>query len=69
MTLRLQLKAPGLQRAVGRFLLENDGRDLAEYALGMLLLAGAAAAGMTGVALRINQAFVNSAAKLTTYTS
>ena len=45
------------------------GHDLVEYAMGTVLIAGAAAAGVTSIALKIIQAFNSIAAKLTTYTS
>ena len=45
------------------------GQDLIEYALVVALIAFAAAAGMTGVASKINVAFTNIGTKLVTYTS
>ena len=45
------------------------GQDLIEYALVVALIAFAAAAGMTGVAAKINTAFTNIGTKMETYTS
>jgi pilus assembly protein Flp/PilA len=45
------------------------GQDLIEYALVVALIAFAAAAGMSGVAEKINTAFTNVGTKLETYTS
>jgi len=59
----------GLRSALGGLFKDNTGLDLLEYALGMVLIAGAAVAGVTSVVLKISQAFALIAAKLTTYTS
>jgi pilus assembly protein Flp/PilA len=48
---------------------DKNGQDLIEYALVVALIAFAAAAGMSTVATKINAAFSNIGAKLTTYTS
>jgi pilus assembly protein Flp/PilA len=45
------------------------GQDLIEYALVVALIAFAAAAGMSTVATKINEAFTNIGTKVTTYTS
>jgi len=68
-TLTLYLKLQGLRCALRGFLLNEKGHDVIEYVLLMVLAAGAAAAGVTTVALKISQAFISIAAKLTTYTS
>jgi pilus assembly protein Flp/PilA len=52
-----------------RFLNEENGQDLIEYALVVALIAFAATAGMSSVASQINVAFTNIGTKLTTYTS
>lgn len=52
-----------------RFLSEENGQDLIEYALVVALIAFAATAGMNSVANQINTAFANIGNKLTTYTS
>lgn len=52
-----------------RFLNEESGQDLIEYALVVALIAFAATAGMNTVATQINVAFTNIGTKLTTYTS
>jgi Flp pilus assembly pilin Flp len=49
--------------------MDNKGLDLIEYALAMVLIAGAAAAGVSSVALKINQAFNTIAAKFAAFTS
>lgn len=46
----------------------EDGQDLIEYALVVLLIALAATAGMNTVATNINQAFTNIGTTLNTYT-
>jgi Flp pilus assembly pilin Flp len=68
-TLKLYLKVKGLRYGLGGILKDKKGHDLLEYALAMLLLAGAAAAGVSSVAMKINQAFTLIAAKLTAFTS
>ena len=50
-------------------LLNNQGQDLIEYALVVALIAFAAAAGMSSVAGKINDAFTNIGTKISTYTS
>jgi pilus assembly protein Flp/PilA len=45
------------------------GQDLIEYALVVALIAFAAAAGMSSVATKINDAFTNIGTKVSTYTS
>ena len=53
----------------GKFINDESGQDLIEYALVVALIALAATAGMETVATDINQAFTNIGAKLVTYTS
>jgi len=53
-----------------RVFLRNDrGEDLIEYALVVALIAFSAAAGMSSVASKINEAFTNIGTKISTYTS
>jgi pilus assembly protein Flp/PilA len=47
----------------------EEGQDLIEYALVVALIALAATAGMTTVAVDINKAFTSIGSKLTSYTS
>ena len=55
-------------RCAPRGLIANQpGQDLVEYAL-LAPIAFTAAAGMTSVATKINEAFTNIGTKLTTYT-
>ena len=54
-------------RVVARFLAEDQGQDLIEYALVVALIALAATAGMSTLANNINTAFGNLGTKLTTY--
>ena len=54
-------------RAAARFLAEDQGQDLIEYALVVALIALAATAGMSTLANNINTAFGNLGTKLTTY--
>jgi pilus assembly protein Flp/PilA len=57
-------------RQAFRGLLANaQGQDLIEYALVVALIAFAAAAGMTSVATKINDAFTSVGTKVSTYTS
>ena len=63
------LKLKELPCAVRELLSDTKGQDLIEYALVVALIAFAAAAGMTSVATKINEAFTNVGTKLTTYTS
>jgi pilus assembly protein Flp/PilA len=58
-----------LFRKLRRLLPDKTGQDLIEYALIVALIAFAAAAGMTSVASKINDAFTNVSDKVTTYTS
>ena len=61
-----------MHAAVGaliEFLQHDAGQDLIEYALVVALIAFAAAAGMTSVASKINDAFTNVGTKVATYTS
>ena len=46
---------------------DEQGQDLIEYALVVALIAFAAVSGMGSVANKINDAFTNIGAKLTTY--
>ena len=50
-------------------LANTAGQDLIEYALVIALIAFAAAAGMAGIAEKINTAFTNIGTKIETYTS
>ena len=68
-TLKLYLKSRRLPPALRGLLRNEKGQDLIEYVLLMMLMAGAAAAGVGSVAVKINQAFTVIAAKLTSYTS
>jgi len=68
-TLKLYLKSHRLQPALRGLLRNEKGQDLIEYVLLMMLMAGAAAAGVGSVAVKINQAFTVIATKLTSYTS
>jgi pilus assembly protein Flp/PilA len=58
-----------MRDSLRRIVAGENGQDLIEYALVVALIAFAAAAGMTTVATKINAAFTNIGAKLTTYTS
>jgi len=68
-TLKLYLKTLELRRAIDRLLRNERGQDLIEYALVVALIAFAAAAGMSAVASKINDAFTNVGTKVSTYTS
>jgi pilus assembly protein Flp/PilA len=57
------------RRRVADPLANTAGQDLIEYALVIALIAFAAAAGMGGVAEKINTAFTNIGTKMETYTS
>lgn len=50
-----------------KFLLNEDGQDLIEYALVVALVAFAATAGMSSLAAAINSAFTSVGTTLTTY--
>jgi pilus assembly protein Flp/PilA len=50
-------------------LMSEEGQDLIEYALVVALIGFAATAGMSGLATKINAAFVNIGNTLNTYTS
>jgi pilus assembly protein Flp/PilA len=50
-------------------LLDEQGQDLVEYGLLLVLIALAASAGISGVATAIGNVFTNVATKLGTYTS
>jgi pilus assembly protein Flp/PilA len=50
-----------------RILREEAGQDLIEYVLVIAIIAFAATVGMTTVATKINQAFVNIGTKMSTY--
>lgn len=52
-----------------QILLNDNGQDLIEYALVVALIAFAATAGMSGLATKINLAFVKIGTTLTTYVS
>jgi pilus assembly protein Flp/PilA len=52
-----------------RLIHDEEGQDLIEYALVVALIAFAAAAGMSTVATKINEAFTNIGTKVSTYTS
>ncbi len=52
-----------------KFVGQEHGQDLIEYALVVALIAFAATAGMQSVATSINTAFGNIGTKITTYTS
>ena len=52
-----------------RFVREEEGQDLIEYALVVALIALAATAGMNTVATDINAAFTSIGGKVVTYTS
>ena len=67
--LKLYLKILQSRGALHRWLREADGQDLIEYALVVALIAFAAAAGMSGVATKINTAFTAIGTKVETYTS
>jgi pilus assembly protein Flp/PilA len=68
-TLKLYLRMLELRHAPGRLLRDQKGQDLIEYALVVALIAFAAAAGMSAVASKINDAFTNVGTKVSTYTS
>ena len=52
-----------------RFVREEEGQDLIEYALVVALIALAATAGMQSLATSINNAFTKVGTKLTSYVS
>lgn len=52
---------------MARTLADDNGQDLIEYALVVALIAFAATAGMSGLATKINAAFLSMGSTLTTY--
>jgi len=54
---------------LNRFVCDEQGQDLIEYALVVALIALAATVGMSSVATSINNAFTSIGTKVTTYTS
>ena len=66
---RLSFFTNHARRCITAFLVHEDGQDLIEYALVVALIALAAAAGMSGVANSINNAFTTVGTKLASYTS
>ena len=63
--LSLYIRAQALRQA---FLYNEEGQDLVEYGLVIVLVCLAATAGMSTLATGINAAMGNIAAKLSTYT-
>jgi len=63
------MKMRPIRSALRALRLNNRGQDLIEYALVVALIAFAAAAGMSSVAAKINDAFTNIGTKISTYTS
>jgi pilus assembly protein Flp/PilA len=63
---RLYLKIQDLKDALA---MDEWGQDLVEYALVLSLIALAATAGMTSVAVKIKTAFTSIGTKLTNFTS
>jgi len=57
-----------IRAAIERFIADEDGQDLIEYGLVVVLIALAATAGMTTLAADINSAFSAIGGKLTGYT-
>jgi len=68
-TLKLYLRMQRAKSALRDLATSTQGQDLVEYALVVAMLAGAAAAGMTTIAIKINQVFVSIGTKLSAYTS
>jgi pilus assembly protein Flp/PilA len=68
-TLKLYLRMQRAKGALRDLATSTQGQDLVEYALVVAMLAGAAAAGMTTIAIKINQVFVSIGTKLSAYTS
>jgi len=68
-TLKLYLRMQRAKSALRDLATNTQGQDLVEYALVVAMLAGAAAAGMTTIAIKINQVFVSIGTKLSAYTS
>lgn len=66
---KLYLKAQEIGRVFRSLFMNEKGQDLIEYALVVALIAFAAAAGMSSVATKINEAFTNIGTKVETYTS
>jgi pilus assembly protein Flp/PilA len=60
---------PGLRYTLHGLLRNKKGQDLVEYALVLVLIALAAAAGMNTVAQQINAVFTTVGTKVSTYTS
>jgi len=60
---------PGLRCTLHGLLRNKKGQDLVEYALVLVLIALAAAAGMNTVAQQINAVFTTVGTKVSTYTS
>lgn len=67
--LNVYLKTRRCGNALRDLLANQLGQDLIEYALVVALIAFAAAAGMSGVATKINAAFTAIGTKVETYTS
>ncbi len=67
--LNVYLKAREHRNALRNLLANRQGQDLIEYALVVALIAFAAAAGMSGVATKINSAFTAIGTKVESYTS
>ena len=59
----------GIGDSCARFVRDEQGQDLIEYALVVALIALAATAGMNSLATSINNAFTKVGAKLTSYVS
>ena len=68
-TVKLYVKIQILRDSLRRMVADEGGQDLIEYALVVALIAFAAAAGMSTVATKINDAFTNIGTKVSTYTS
>ncbi len=67
--LKARLTLQEYRRMFRDLVVSRQGQDLIEYALVVALIAFAAAAGMSGVATKINAAFTNIGTKMETYTS
>ncbi len=67
--LKARLTLQEYRRMFRDLVVSRQGQDLIEYALVVALIAFAAAAGMAGVATKINAAFTNIGTKMETYTS
>ena len=55
--------------ALRDLLSNNQGQDLIDYVLVVAMLASVAAAGMTAIAIKINQVFAALGERLSSYTS